>query len=152
MALPLVCSCGQKLQARDEWAGRKVQCPKCATFLTVPPLLDEQFSKAPASFDVIEPGAIQSGTPGPSSEAAPRPDLDDDDTEYDRRVRRAKREARTSRLFTGSSGEILGGILMIAGGIVWFGLGVGAGIIFYKPIFLVIGGIIATTKGFIDRE
>jgi hypothetical protein len=82
----------------------------------------------------------------------PRPELDDEGTAYDSRLRRHKRESREGSMFTGSTGEILVGILMIVGGIVWIGLGLAAGIIFYKPFLLFIGGFIAMVKGFVDRK
>ncbi len=36
MTLILNCGCGKRLQAKQEWAGKRVKCPQCATLLTVP--------------------------------------------------------------------------------------------------------------------
>jgi predicted RNA-binding Zn-ribbon protein involved in translation (DUF1610 family) len=36
MAIPFSCECGKKLQAKDEFAGRKMKCPNCGRVLTIP--------------------------------------------------------------------------------------------------------------------
>ena len=36
MAITFACTCGKKLQAREEFAGRKMKCPKCGTVLQIP--------------------------------------------------------------------------------------------------------------------
>jgi hypothetical protein len=36
MAIHFSCECGKKLQAKDEFAGRRMKCPKCAQVLTIP--------------------------------------------------------------------------------------------------------------------
>src|SRR5262245_57705923 len=36
MAITFACSCGKRLQARAEFAGRRIKCPKCATILQIP--------------------------------------------------------------------------------------------------------------------
>jgi DNA-directed RNA polymerase subunit RPC12/RpoP len=40
--MPVVaCTCGKKLRARDDLAGKKVKCPGCGRLLTVPPVARE---------------------------------------------------------------------------------------------------------------
>jgi hypothetical protein len=36
MAIEFNCTCGKTLAAKDEFAGRKLRCPKCQTVLTIP--------------------------------------------------------------------------------------------------------------------
>jgi hypothetical protein len=36
MSLVIACACGQKLKVRDEFAGKKVKCPKCGNVLIAP--------------------------------------------------------------------------------------------------------------------
>jgi hypothetical protein len=154
MPLTVDCTCGKKLQARDELAGKKVKCPQCATVLTLP--TSTAIATAPVRFDTPPRPTRDAIRTEPEERILdalpPRPELDDDDTAYDSKLRRRKREAREGSIFTGSTGEILIGTLMIVGGIAWLGLGLAAGIIFYKPAFLIIGGFIAMVKGFVDRK
>src|SRR5262245_49226401 len=37
MAIRFACACGKKLQAPDDFGGRRMKCPKCQTVLTIPP-------------------------------------------------------------------------------------------------------------------
>src|SRR5262245_36544007 len=36
MPIPFRCACGKKLQAKDEYAGKKLKCPGCGAILTIP--------------------------------------------------------------------------------------------------------------------
>jgi len=48
MPFDLVCTCGQKLRARDELQGRTLKCPKCSSPVTIPPgpvSIDSQTAK-----------------------------------------------------------------------------------------------------------
>ncbi len=36
MPIPVACQCGQKFQAKDQLAGKKVKCPKCSNPLRIP--------------------------------------------------------------------------------------------------------------------
>src|SRR5436189_6455180 len=36
MAIQFACPCGKPLQARDDFAGRKMRCPACGSVLTIP--------------------------------------------------------------------------------------------------------------------
>lgn len=49
MSLLIECACGQKLKVRDEFAGKKVKCPKCGKVVTapVPPPLEEEPNEPP---------------------------------------------------------------------------------------------------------
>ncbi len=44
MAIPVVCQCGQKFNARDSLAGRTVQCPKCSSPLVIQSLTHERLA------------------------------------------------------------------------------------------------------------
>ncbi len=37
MAIVFTCDCGKRLQAKEEFAGRRMKCPKCQATLTIPP-------------------------------------------------------------------------------------------------------------------
>src|SRR6266851_1143367 len=36
MPISFACACGQRLRAKDEWAGKRIKCPKCGTPCTIP--------------------------------------------------------------------------------------------------------------------
>ena len=36
MAIVFSCGCGKQLQAKEEYAGRRIRCPKCQKVLTIP--------------------------------------------------------------------------------------------------------------------
>lgn len=36
MAISFVCSCGKKMAAKDEFAGRRLRCPECQCVVTIP--------------------------------------------------------------------------------------------------------------------
>jgi hypothetical protein len=76
MPIQLTCSCGRKLQAQDEHAGRRVKCPACGAEMTVPK----------ADEDAVQPAEV---TEPAKPRRATVPDDEDDD---DRPRRRSRRE------------------------------------------------------------
>jgi DNA-directed RNA polymerase subunit M/transcription elongation factor TFIIS len=36
MSIPFSCECGKRLHAKDQFAGRRLKCPKCARVITIP--------------------------------------------------------------------------------------------------------------------
>jgi hypothetical protein len=54
MAISLTCSCGKRLNAKDEHAGKRVKCPACGAVLTVEslPMLEEA-PPIPARYDAV---------------------------------------------------------------------------------------------------
>jgi hypothetical protein len=38
MGIPFSCTCGKRLQAKDQYGGRRLKCPKCGIVLTIPKL------------------------------------------------------------------------------------------------------------------
>src|SRR5579872_3825038 len=45
------CACGQTYQARPEYAGKKIRCPKCSKTLTVPSSSPETSARRASSLD-----------------------------------------------------------------------------------------------------
>lgn len=58
MSLLINCACGQKLNVRDEYAGKKVKCPKCGKVLTAPE--EEPVELVMAEEDKPPPGPAKS--------------------------------------------------------------------------------------------
>src|SRR5947208_3434030 len=59
MAIKFACTCGKKLQARDDLGGRRMKCPQCQRVLTIP-------HEMPAA-------ARHEAANGPAAPAAPAP-------------------------------------------------------------------------------
>ncbi len=90
MPITFSCSCGKRLQVKDEVAGRPVKCPACTSVVTVP-------TPPPAEpqFEVVEDEPAP--TPSSSSEEKPkssgRSKHDDDEEEAEERPRKKGRSA-----------------------------------------------------------
>jgi DNA-directed RNA polymerase subunit RPC12/RpoP len=57
MPIPFTCECGKQLQAKEEFAGRRIKCPACQRLLTIP--------AAPAAVTVaaVEPVTVPAAAP-----------------------------------------------------------------------------------------
>jgi hypothetical protein len=69
MAIPFNCACGKKLQAKDQFGGRRLKCPQCGIVLTIPkpaPARSAAPAKAPAS-----PRSAATDTLAPPPKTAP---------------------------------------------------------------------------------
>jgi hypothetical protein len=83
MPILLTCSCGRKLQAQEEHAGRLVKCPACGAEMTVP--------KADA--EAVQPAEAAAPKPSPVQPAPPRrAEGADDDSDAEHPRRRSRRE------------------------------------------------------------
>ncbi len=76
MPIQFACACGKQLQAKDEFAGRKMRCPNCQEVLTIP---DLSFSPLPPEPEakgtmIPQPGAIPEPEPTPKPETPPEPE------------------------------------------------------------------------------
>ena len=47
MPITVVCECGQRLTAKDEYVGRRVQCTSCGKELLIAPAMDPEFAGEP---------------------------------------------------------------------------------------------------------
>lgn len=86
------------------------------------------------------------------------PDFEKDQLAVDRIERMKKEEATpafNSQPFSTEkkmlSSGILGGILMVAGGIIWIIVGLAVNRIFFYPFFLIIAGIVVIIKGLAQK-
>src|SRR5438874_2336436 len=72
MSIVVSCSCGKRLRARDELAGKRAKCPGCGKMLVVPP---KAVDPEEDIYDVIDPPAAAPSAPKPAAKpiAAPRP-------------------------------------------------------------------------------
>jgi hypothetical protein len=93
MAIQFACSCGRKLQAADEHAGRRVKCPACGAEMTVP---GDGTAVQPAEAVPSKPASVQAEEPPPPAadderdEDRPRRPRRKDDEDDDRPRRRGR--------------------------------------------------------------
>jgi hypothetical protein len=127
MAIQFACSCGRKLQAADEHAGRRVKCPACGAESTVP---GDEAAVQPAEAVPSRPGPVQAEEPPPpkTDDERPRRRREDDDEDDEGRPRRRRsrdrddddedrrrpaKKARTSPVLI--IVLIVGGVLLVPG-------------------------------------
>lgn len=174
MPVSLSCDCGKKLKVKDELAGKKIRCPGCSDVLIVPAGVSRGSDLAKQAIRAVPPPLRRRADPDddddddlprrrPSRppEAPPlhrerrrERDLDDDD-DLDDVPRKKKRKKPKPRRSSGGGGggiainpEIVSGLLMMVGAVVWFILGLSKGIIFFYPPVLFALGIAAIVRGF----
>jgi hypothetical protein len=94
MPIQFACSCGRKLQAQDEHAGRRVQCPSCGAEMTVP-----AGETAVQTAEDVPPrqDPVKAERPGPlddddAERVSRRRSRDRDEDDEDDRPRRRRRE------------------------------------------------------------
>ncbi len=76
MPIPFSCECGKKLQAKDEFAGKKLKCPGCGKILTIPnpaaaPPPEEPPAPPPTQRAPLPPPELTAELPPPAPAAAP---------------------------------------------------------------------------------
>jgi hypothetical protein len=167
MAILIECDCGHSLRVREELAGRKIRCPKCAKVSTVPQPTVVKDAEDEA-LDILL--AESPGKKAPSRPPLKQPDADKD-------VRREKppgsiqppipqgpvyrppppsksapalrsEKPERSRASIAVHPKIITGVLMMVGAVVWFFLGLAANRIFFYPPILFLLGIGAVFRGF----
>jgi hypothetical protein len=79
MPIQFTCSCGRALQAKEEHAGRRVQCPACGAQATVPP-----------GDEAVVPAEVAQPKPSPVQAGESRRPKDEDDYDEDRPRRRSR--------------------------------------------------------------
>jgi hypothetical protein len=134
MPIQLTCACGQKMQVKEEHAGKRTKCPACGVLLDIP--------LANTSMQAHE---------------AP------DDPPYDEEAKpRRKRKATDDAAVKGESGGVFSmekgmassgiivGILLMVGAAVWFVAGLAFDRIFFYPPIMFIIGIVAVSKGILN--
>lgn len=76
MPIQFSCSCGKRLQMKEEWAGKAVRCPGCSSVVTVPAASPSPPSIAPPmAVPVPAPVAVSVPAPVPAPLAAPLPPI-----------------------------------------------------------------------------
>jgi hypothetical protein len=100
MPIPFNCECGKKLQAKDEFAGKRMKCPGCGTVLTIP-------GPAPASPPGVPAPPAVTLRPAFSAPAAPdtAPETEDQEEESFRTLTAPRLEALTLVRFVCSCGR-----------------------------------------------
>jgi hypothetical protein len=83
MPIPLTCTCGRSLKARDELAGRRVRCPDCKNVLEVPDpnapkdpedeILDVLLADDPPAGDEAPRDAVRAAPPSDERPVHPLP-------------------------------------------------------------------------------
>ncbi len=168
MPISIACDCGRTLKVKDEAAGRKVRCPACSKVLVAP---------MPEPSGNLEDEAINEllaeGPPAPvASVPPPREPAEEKDQGFEEekrppmpKPRKNKsldptREARLPRIERPerSGGgiaihpQIIMGVLMMVGALIWFFGALALGVIFWYPPILFVLGIGTVIKGFTGRE
>ncbi len=67
MSIAFSCSCGKKIKAKDEWAGKTVKCPGCGKPAKIPSAGGEPASRA------AKPASKAAAVPSPSTKTAKKP-------------------------------------------------------------------------------
>ena len=151
-------TCMTLLQVGPEMAGTTVACP-CGTHVAVPLSSSAPIGLPPADpfgFPASDAGGLppmqtpmlQSSIP-PSTGPSPYRSANAGAN----RPRKRKKKPQSKPQESGNSffeGEILGGAAMMIGAVVWFGLGLAAGYIFFYPPILFVIGLGTLIKGLFD--
>jgi hypothetical protein len=108
MVLSFSCECGQQLQAKEEYAGRRTRCPKCGRDVMIPSI-----ETAPAPEPPPRPEAV---VRRPRPDVSHHDDEDDDDRDEPRRRRRRQPEGTsTAAVFSLVLGILSLCLLFLAG-------------------------------------
>jgi len=171
MPIPLRCPCGRPFRIKGEMAGKKIRCPYCAAVLLVPAPEAERGAEDEAlDFLLTEPSGEEgpersavraepppapppdpvARAPLPPARSAPRKVLAY--REEPGEERRAPRAAFEEGWFGNVNAGMFGGLLMMLIAVVWFVVGLAAGIIFFYPPILLVIGLVAFVKGMMGRD
>lgn len=74
MAIEVICTCGKRLRAKEEFAGRRARCPECGQTVLVP---SPRAEKAPGLEEQAKPLPARPPQPHPPAEAAEDRPLED---------------------------------------------------------------------------
>src|SRR5262249_49083762 len=144
MAISVTCECGTKYQIKDKFAGQRTRCRTCNNSLLIP-----EADMVPMAEEVVK-----------ADELAEAEYVGPQDGDFVHGKRKGPKKARPKksqrRMFEAeralTNKGVLAGILMIAGAVVWFVLGlVLLDVIFFYPPILFIIGLIALIRGLASR-
>jgi hypothetical protein len=177
MAIPVTCGCGKAYRLKDELAGRKIRCVGCQAVVAVPQpeptadldedtMVTEDAPRPRPRRPAPPPSeAVQAEVPRPRPRAAgPEPSkparkererATRDSETRDREPRYRESRERHRRRSSGSlapNRTLVTGLLMIVGAVVWFGVGLLGGVIFFYPPVLFVLGVVATAKGMMGYQ
>ena len=135
-AIAFKCGCGQPLEVDAEFAGQDVECPTCKKVVRTPaagPTRAKRVEK-PQAVEVVD-----DDEPERPRKKKKRTDEERDSMRYFEPEHKTERFGTEKRILRGGVGA---GIVAMVIAVVWFGLGLAAGrIFFYPPILFVIGAI-----------
>ena len=167
MPIALTCSCGRALRVKDELAGRKIRCPKCSAVVAVPRPPAEQDAEA-AALDLLladspaeervaaappsPPPAAREQAVRPPAPPAPKPPVawatsKPATADKPPSVAKSRKSSRRRGPILVVHPSIVTGVLMMAGALVWFVLGLMFGWIYFYPPVLFVLGIGAVLRG-----
>jgi hypothetical protein len=153
MPIQIKCACGKSLQAKDEFAGKKVRCPGCSAILVAPPAEDAiapvvRAVPPPLMFD--EDDEQTAVTENPTVKVQGKSTYDADDDDDDRGYLRKKNRRRSpDRLHTsGQSGtySVGAGVGMMVAGVVLFVGPLALGCFWPYSIILFIAGVVTVVQ------
>lgn len=170
MPSSLTCSCGKVLHVCEGLAGHKARCPVCRAVLLIPKdeprsveeeatkvLLADSSEELRTHVERADPGGIELDEPDPIERPLYKPP-----------PRQPHRKPAPARIaperpsdppvsfekgwFGNTNAGMVGGLLMMIIAVVWFVVGMAAGLIFIYPPILFVLGFIALIKGLASRQ
>jgi hypothetical protein len=178
MSIAFACDCGKSFSVAADYAGKRTKCPACGSGLTVPtppaPESDPEPPKAESEEDSAYRALMESPDPALSAspptrrrEASGEPPGSRPQSEPPKikaRASAARKPARSSdgwptgyeteprRPAVHISSGVLGGAAMMLGAVIWFVVGLAAGILFYYPPVLFIIGLVTFVRALFGHE
>lgn len=151
--------CEASLRLNDDYVGKRVKCPKCATAFVVPqpqtfeedplfriqappstpPVQYPMSGGAPTTPGFNSPGQTLPSYLQPASSAPP--------SKYEAMSAELAKKLQTKAQSAAAMQHIGLGVVMMLGSVIWFFGGLYVGILFYYPPLLFVVGIITVVKG-----
>jgi len=155
----ITCACGKRVDIFANPSINGVFCPACGT--TLEPTAPAKQTSAPAPMVAEKATAAVAEEPVdvlPADQPRTQKEIDADFTRYILKKRAAEDEKRRQNpgLFSpersGIRAGVLGGSVMMAAAVLWFGLGLMLDTIFFYPPILFVVGLIAFCRGIFYRN
>ncbi len=150
MPIPVTCSCGRTMQVKDEMAGSEGVCPMCGKTISIPEAAKKKPSHEPRTYGLADGSVADSRPSGWDDERGRRTDSDRMKTPRDRD--RVPSTSVEDGWITSPKAGVVGGVALMAIGVVWFFLGFLGGQIFSFPLVLFVMGVIGLMRGLKGRQ
>jgi hypothetical protein len=170
MPISFACACGREFAVGVEYAGKRTKCPACGAGMTVPapaaaPVPPKAESEEDAAFRALidapdaEPSAapvrreeVSVGAGAARPPAAPTAPIPAALRGPKLAARSGKTKERSTRPAIHISSGVLGGLASMLVAVVWFVLGLSAGIIYFYPPVLFLFGLVSVVRGLLGHS